>query len=211
MVCLLLICLSTLLGTPVCCLLFLLRASMWDYIHCLYATMMKKLRPIPSSFSPWWYICLPINWWTSTCEGLELWNFTCSFSHVCNQTVWFIHSQTILWSLGWMSPTVPLLPWSYFSNTCSLCSKLRFRWYCKLIWGKFVVVMVAYDDSICLSIEGSPWSVCCILLMSPIKTSNSSMPNVFYPGLVVFDVSMVVIYCMHFILVVWSRSASCGT
>jgi hypothetical protein len=28
------------------------------------------------------------------------------------------------------------------------------------------------------------------------------MPNVFYPGLVVFDVSMVAICCMHFILVV---------
>jgi hypothetical protein len=44
--------------------------------------------------------------------------------------------------------------------------------------------------------------VCCILLMSPIKTSNSFMPNVFYPGLAVFDVSMVSICCMHFILVV---------
>jgi hypothetical protein len=61
------------------------------------------------------------------------------------------------------------------------------------------------------TIEGWPWSVCCILLMSPIKTLNSSMPNVFYPGLDVFDVSMVAICCMHFILVVWSRSASCGT
>jgi hypothetical protein len=79
--------------------------------------------------------------------------------HVCNQTVWFIYSQAILWSLGWMSPTISLLPWSYFWNTCSLCSKLRFRWYCKLIWGKFVVAMVAYDDSICSSIEGWPWSV----------------------------------------------------
>jgi hypothetical protein len=25
-----------------------------------------------------------------------------------------------LWSLGWMCPTVPLLPWSYLSNTCYL-------------------------------------------------------------------------------------------
>jgi hypothetical protein len=45
--------------------------------------------------------------------------------------------------------------------------------------------------------------------MPPIKTSNSSMPNVLYPGLVVFDVSMVAICCMHFILVVWSRSPLC--
>jgi hypothetical protein len=79
------------------------------------------------------------------------------------------------------------------------------------IWGQFVLAMVAYDDSIWSCIEGWPWSVCCILLMSPIKTSNSSMPNVFYLGLDVFDVSMVAICCMHFILVVWSRSASCGT
>jgi hypothetical protein len=40
---------------------------------------MKRLRPIPCSFSLWWYICLPINWWTSTCEGLELWNFKLFF------------------------------------------------------------------------------------------------------------------------------------
>jgi hypothetical protein len=45
---------------------------------------------------------------------------TCSFSHVCNQTVGHIHSRAILWSLGWICPTVPLLPWSYFSSTCYL-------------------------------------------------------------------------------------------
>jgi hypothetical protein len=47
-----------------------------QWLHSLFlSNKMKKLRPILCSFSLWWYICLPINWWTSTCEGLELWNF----------------------------------------------------------------------------------------------------------------------------------------